>query len=342
MPFTRPESEHPVVDYSDNPDFNRQIDEQNNVEVLGFSFSASEVLYGMNYDQYYLALQDFLSDSEELKQEVMEEFPTPIAFYFQQALENSDNSNHKLDLLKSTWEAIIFTLYGLVIGEAVHRKLSLREIGTKAKEYFSDRLDTRLSIIESILNYCATNGYDFKVAKIVSPATIAMIKRLNQERNGFEHTAAKTPQQADELIQELLPELIKVLSAVRELKNVVIIRFHSTPDLGVLWPRCEIFKGQKAKKESIQLDKTNYSDILEYFSAQFVFAQYEKLAFCLAPFVHFHKLAAEPHPNLCFHKKSKQAEGKYRFEISGKSKEIDLEKTVFNSRLAVLASLIDP
>jgi hypothetical protein len=228
-----------IIAYSDLPEFNDWLDfdSENIVNIHGFSFSPSETLYNMNYDQYMLAYQDFLNDDDLLIEHVYTDFPTPIAYYLYQAEENYENPHHRLDLLKSAWEALVFFLYSLVIGEVRHRNIPLQNIGVDLKEYYSERLATRLAIIENILDYCGKNGFTLSCMEFITIDVITKLRALNQRRNEFEHAFAANSEQQINLYDELFIEMLSAIKLLRNLDKITLFRFHSVEVEGPLFPR---------------------------------------------------------------------------------------------------------
>lgn len=326
------------VAFGDNPDFNRWLEENYPVEIEEYSFQPSDVLYNMGYDWYLEALARYAADPKVSLTRVENNFPAPIAYYFYQATHNYQNAHHRLDLLKSCWESIVFFLFGLVVAEARHRQINLKAIGIKWKTLWGDRLYDKLTITENILDHVTKNGIHFGSASLIPINTLADIKHLNQERNGFAHASAKTTAQQEELYSTLYPLLERVLRQLIRLEEVKVFRYHDaqTP----LWPRCEIFNGSSldGRKEIIQLNKTNYIDIVDNFDANSVYAQVAGDAFCLAPFIHFFQETHENNAVICFYKKTKGS--KYNFEIINRSQDFAFEKSIFSVMEGKLKGLI--
>ena len=339
-------SEDRIIEYIDNPDFNDWVDtnDGNSVYIEGYTFNPSQTLYKMNYRQYCEALQLYLADDSLLLEEVYSSFPTPIAFYLYQAQENYDNPHHRLDLLKSTWEALVFFLYGIVIGEARHRKIPLNEIGVNLKEYYSDRLAQKLTIIENIIDLCHKKNYTLVCSQILSIEAISQLRKLNQKRNSFEHSFAATPERQRDLYNELLPEMITALKLLRSLDKISLFRYHSTDDGGVLLPRCDIFRGHSldGAKKTIRLTKEDFDIVLPYFNPQSIFAYIEdETIFCLSPFIHFKRDAEDSHPKLIVFKKKNSA-NKYLYGIIGQFASVELDKDIFKDRDEELRLLVLP
>ncbi|MCB0197139.1 MAG: hypothetical protein KDJ65_34650 [Anaerolineae bacterium] len=337
-------NEEAKVEYSDNPDFNEWLDssKENTVTISGYSFPPSETLYRMNYDQYIEAYETYLEDDNILIETVYSDFPTPISFYIYQAQENYDNPHHRLDLLKSAWEALVFFLYGMILGESRHRKLPLKKIGITLNDFYSDRLATRLTIAENIFDYCTKNGYELSCSSLFSLDAISKLRDLNKKRNEFEHAFAATPDEQRNLYEALFPEMVVALKKLRELHRVNLFRFHSASDGGLLTPRCDVFRGHSldGSKRLIIIPKEDFELVYPYFTAQSVFAQIEgENVFCLAPFIHFKKDPQDSHPRLTMYKK-KISGGKYLYGIIGQSTQIEVAKASFVDRDNELRSLI--
>lgn len=329
-------SEEYRIEYTDNPEFNEWLDNdsENSVTIAAYTFLPSETLYKMNYEQYVEAYKAYLEDDTILLEDVYANFPTPISYYLYQAQENYDNPHHRLDLLKSAWEALVYFLYGVVVGEVRHRKIPLKEFGIDLKEYYSDRLASRLTIIENILDNCKKKNYPLTGSTILSINAISKLRELNQKRNAFEHSFAATPEQQRALYDELFPEMISALKMLRDLDKISIFRFHSTGDGGLLLPRCDVFRGHSldGAKKPIQLTKDDLNIILSYFTPQWIFAHIEgENVFCLSPFIHFKKGAQDSPPKITVYKK-KETGGMYKYGVIGQAGSIDIDKILFNDR----------
>lgn len=317
-----------MVAFEDNPDFNRWLEKNYPVEIEDYSFQSSDVLYQMGYDWYLEALERYASDPKVSLTRIENNFPAPIAYYFYQATHNYQNAHHRLDLLKSCWESIVFMLFGLVVAEACHRQLNFRTLGINWKMLWGDRLHDKLVITEDILDHVRKNGIRFGCMSIIPIGVLGDIRQLNQERNGFAHASAKTTAQQEELYVTLYPVLERILRQLIRLEEVKIFRYHDaqTP----LWPRCEIFNGKSLDgyKDFIELDKANYFEIVDDFNDKSIYAHIMGNAFCLSPFIHFFQESHETNAVLCFYKKRLKGE-KYNFEIINRSQDFAFDKETF-------------
>jgi hypothetical protein len=330
----------PKIEFIDNPDFNQWLKENYPIEIELYEFNASEVLYNLKYDWYVEALERYNNDTQFVLRRIIDNFPTPIAFYIDQAENNYQNDHHRLDLLKSCWEAIIFFIYGLVVAEARHKKVPLKTLGlTKYDNFRSDKVHTKLLIVENILDYVLKNGFNFECAKIIPISILSDIRKLNQERNGFEHASARNAQQQKNLYNELFPIVTNVLNSLIGLEDVKLFRYYSSEM--ALFPRCEIFNGSSltGKKDIVILNKENYIEIMEQFNNLTIFTQVNGIAFCVAPFIHFFQEEHETNALICFYKKHKSS--KYKFEVVSKSQDKDFDISDFIIVETELKSLIN-
>jgi len=333
--------EPPKIEFIDNPDFNQWLNDNFPVEIEEFEFKSSEVLYDLKYDLYIEALERYNKDPQFVIRRIIDNFPTPIAYYIDQAENNYQNDHHRLDLLKSCWEAIIFFVYGLVVAEARHKSIPFKMLGlTKYETFRSDKVHDKLTIVENILDYVTKNGFHFESATIITIPTLTEIRRLNQERNGFEHASARTAIQQKKLYTDLFPIVSKVLNELIAFEKIKLFRYHdaSLP----LFPRCEIFNGSSlgGKKDTIILKKDNYIDIMDDFDNTTVYVQINDVAFSVSPFIHFYQEDHETNALICFFKK-KLAGGKYKFEVVSKSQDKEFEISDFNKVEIKLKALIE-
>lgn len=332
-------SDRKKIEFIENPDFNRWLEENYSVEIEEYEFPSSDVLYSMSYEKYLEALERYSDDPKISLNRIEDKFPSPIAYYFYQANNNSDNPHHRLDLLKSCWESIVFFLFGLVVAEARHKKLPIKDIGLAWKTFWSDRLFDKLTIIENIIDYATKKGILFECARLIPITTLANIKTLNQERNGFVHAAARTAAQQKELYKTLSPLLEDILKQLIGLENVTVLRYHSseTP----LIPHCEILNGSsiEGRKDGVILKRESYIEILDHWNTNSIFAKINDAIFCLSPFIHFTQEAHETNAVLCFYKK-KHA-GKYLFEVVSKAQDKEFEKDCFAVMEAQLKALVE-
>lgn len=303
------------IDYDECQDFNLEFDETYPMVKFGaFEEKPSRVMFATQPDTYRASVTEFrLRKEEELKEKITYDYPTPIAYYFHQTENGYNDNNHRLQLLRSTWEAIIFTLYSVIIGEARHKNFPFSQISrTRAdgsrdlnfQDYFDNRLAQKLLIVERILDFDQHNGFGLSTSQIVSVEVLRRIRNLNRERNGFMHTAALSDGQAGTKFIELFPEVLNVLRELRELENLQIIRFIQTAG-AITDLRCETFNGQGITRHLQVFSITNQQliEIGPILNPQNVLALYQSALFGIGPFLHFNLINAGNATLLCYFKR---------------------------------------
>lgn len=305
------------IDYHDCQDFNLDFDETYPMVRFGvFEEKPSWVMYNVQPDTYRASVTEFrFRKEEELKEKITYEYPTPIAYYFHQTENGYNDNNHRLQLLRSTWEAIIFTLYSVVIGEARHKNFPLSQIAQvrqdgsrdlNFQDYYDDRLAQKLLILERILDFDQINGFGLSTSQIASVDVLRRIRDLNRARNGFMHTAALSDEQAGAKYFELFPEVLNVLRELTELENLQIIRFIQTAS-AITELRCETFNGQGITRHLQIFSVTNQQlgEISPILNSGNILALYQNDIFGIAPFLHFDLINSGNATLLCYFKRQR-------------------------------------
>ena len=339
------------IGYEDNPMFNVDFDGSNQqVKIGNLTFSSSSVVYNMDYDAYIAELNAFNQrEVEKLRETIYYEFPLPIAFYFHQSENAYNNNNHRLQLLRSTWEAIIFTLYAIVVGESRHLNIPLRNIAQQNaagnpdisfNDYFSDRLSQKLLIVERILVYNQVNNCGLTCANVVSIPVIQKIRNLNQERNEFMHVAAFSEEQAATSYTTIFPDVFDILKDLKGLEFVDVMHFIQTTD-AVTNIRFEIFNGHGLARniKTITISAAQLGQIGNQLNGNNILVKHQNEIFSITPFLHCHSEANGNSTNLCYFKR-KAANAKYEYEIVSRSEAIEFDRTLFDDRTNELRALI--
>lgn len=309
------------MDFNDNPEFNDWLDDTYpRVEIGEYSEAPSVVLFELDRQAYVDQLDAWKSQQiEEFPEVVVNEFPAPIAHYLHQTLHGYDDANHRLQLLRTTWESVIFTLYSLVVGEVLYRgvNLSVLQVGNKALSYnrmMSEKLSEKLGFVEAVVKNYAGVG-QLVISDIVTDEAIEGLRQLNQERNSIQHIAALNASQSEERFEQLLPAVKAVLYDLRELRNVSFIQYRkSEPTPKEL--KCRKFDGHTLGRMNYQLCLTDaqFSAIGANLTANRLYAELGEDIFCVSPFAH---VVDENHQTyLCFYKKKNNATS-FRFERVG-------------------------
>lgn len=309
------------MNFNDNPEFNDWLDETNpRVEIGEFSEAPSVVLFEMDPSAYLDQLDAWKSQQiEEFPEVVVNEFPAPIAHYLHQTLHGYDDANHRLQLLRTTWESVIFTLYSLAVGEVLYRGVNLSgfQLGGQSlslNRMMSDSLATRLGFVEAVVHNDVDTG-QFVMSEIVSADAIEGLRQLNQERNSFQHTAAFNASESEERFEQLLPDVKAVLYVLRKLRNVSFIQYRrSEPTPRDL--KCRKFDGHTLGRMNYDLclSDAQFAAIGANLTDNRLYVELGEDIFCVSPFAH---VVDENHQTyLCFYKKKNNATS-FRFERVG-------------------------
>ena len=309
--------------FEENEEFNLDLDDSENaIRIFDIPFRPSEVLFKMQKDTYRIALTDFQNrQSEEFKQKVYDTYPTPIAYYFRQTHFGYLNNNNRLQLLRSTWEAMIFVLYAVVIGEARKKSFPLRLAGIREADLYNFSVDKKLSIVEKILNYDIASTFCLKCGTLFDVIEIVKIKQLNYQRNGFQHSAALSEEQAGALFAELVPEVIGALKSIASIANIEIFHFINTEG-NPFAIKCETFIGQSPNRtlKTYIISATQLAFTGVELSSLNVLAKIDDDIFSISPFLHF-KSDDDGHlTNLCYlHQYNPDNALEFKYEIARRS-----------------------
>jgi|SRR5579864_25887 len=224
-----------LAKYDSCPQYNQWLDERyleesETLDILGFQPRPSLVLYSLSQDTYQAAFDDFKREwEEELKDFVFEEFPSPIAHYFYRFENGYENALQRLHFLRDTWEAVVDILHAFAISECSFRAIPLPTPIAFA-HFLSDSVAQRLQNVERILSHARDYGIALGISKVVSPSMLAMMRELNQTRNGFSHSAAQSELQAQAWIGESYEEVLEMLDGLRPLSGIEIVRYLGQTD----------------------------------------------------------------------------------------------------------------
>ncbi|ADE14070.1 hypothetical protein Nhal_0895 [Nitrosococcus halophilus Nc 4] len=322
------------MDFNDNPEFNDWLDETYpRVEIGEYSETPSVVLFEMDPKAYIDQLDAWKNQQiEEFPEVVVNEFPAPIAHYLHQTLHGFDDANHRLQLLRTTWESVIFTLYSLAVGEVLYRNVGLSglQVGGQPLSYnrvMSERLADKLGFVDAVIKQDVGVSC-LVISDIVSEEAIEGLRQLNQERNSIQHIAALNASQSEERFGQLFPKVKAILYELRGLRNVSFIQYRkSEPTPKDL--KCRKFDGHTLARMNypLCLTDTQFANIGAKLTANRLYAELGEDIFCVSPFAH---VVDENHQTyLCFYKKKLNARS-FRFERVGTlAQEFDLDGDQF-------------
>lgn len=330
MKITTPDGE--VIEYDDFTDFNQSLDEEGDIDIAGFLFKRSEILFQLDILAYLEAANEFnQSNFENLKQLVFDELPSCISYNYRLSEKGFGASNpvQKLLHLKDTWEAVIFILYALLWGEVRKKQIDLskakftngiKELNFTNKIVFSDALKQKLENIRAVLKFYQDNNIVTKCGDSFSFELITFLRELQDIRNDISHHTTPTKEQAKVDLIELEPTFKKMLLKLDFLKDCQILRFESYTTKA----QFETFNGHSLNKEfdDIHIDSSLLPYILSNANNN-IFVKWDDEIFSLSPFLHFISDTTGHESYLCFFKGKK--EGKYWFEPTKLRKEVTFE-----------------
>lgn len=341
------------MQYDDKPEFNNYIDEMYAEVTIGnFCRPASIVLFEMDETEYLNLYSQYLNDQKELLLEkVTDVFPAPIAFFYDRALHGYDNNNQRLHFLRSTWEAIIFLLYALVIGEVVDSSLSIssvrifpnqQRIKCDQKGILSDKLGYKLEFIEKILDFNLQNNHSLITGNLIPLSVVESLKYLTKARNSFSHSSALSEEQARTLFEQLHPKTQDILFELRSLESLSLLRFRSSDNL-ITRIKFSKFKGYSLRERNYEklVDSTFISKNLVNLRPEYLFCEFEESdqIICLSPFAC--TMQHNGQHCIAWYKKLDVTTNKYWFEIVSDSPvELNLDSNTFDKPIQVLGTLL--
>jgi hypothetical protein len=295
--------------------------------IIGSNFSMppSQILLEVDETAYNEQLTEYVNlKKSEYSQIVYQTFPAPISYFYQQAEKSYDNEQHRLHLLRSTWESLIYILCGLIFGEVNFKRFSLvnvrifdnKRIKADKHGLMSDRLGWKLEAMQKIIEYDQCQNRELLVSTYITPDIFDIIKDLNKERNSFSHIAALSEQEAKTRYEELHPIVSDLLFEMDFLEKVSLLRY-----IGSMG---DIHKIKFNKFDGHSLQRQNYnrtftvSELPTFspiFNDQIILLEFEALIYNISPFIHFHFEGS--HLKLCYFKKLDDDTGDYLFEIIG-------------------------
>ncbi|WP_417244378.1 hypothetical protein [Celeribacter sp.] len=333
--------------YEACPPYNEWLDEQyseqsgRELDILGFQPRPSFVLFTMSPDTYEAAFSDFmLQREEEVKDSVCNQFPSPIAYYYYRFENGYESELQRLHLLRDTWESVIDILHALAVAECRHRNIPIAD-PLKFRDLFTDSIAKRLENIEGITTQLSDAGIFPAIAKISPAATLAAMKRLNQSRNAFSHSATQSESQARNWISECYVDLVEVLADLGGLEDIQIVRYLSQVDGTTL--RCEIFRGHSSTRtiQNIRISHQQMQDSVKYFQQGQMLVIADGLIFSLRPMIYFREDGVGHTTRLCIFRKTRgeAPDRRLEYEIVGEAARHEEERNIFATEINELRGL---
>jgi len=339
------------MNYDDHKDFNDSLDEQyGQIEIAGFSEPASLVLYEMDEEAYKLAFEDYIEEQKSSFPDIIyNKFPAPIAFYFEQAENGYENSIQRLHLLRSSWEAVIFTLYAFVIGEVKYKNINLstvrifnnQRIKCNRSGILSDKIGYKLEFIEKVIQHDINNlGPQLITTELTPISTIDTLRELNLERNSFSHIAALTESQAQQRYDELFPKVFDLMFELKGLQNISFLQFNNTLS-SLKHIRFLKFDGHTLKRNNYEklLSDDVFNTVNSYLMKEQMLVESGDEIFSLSPFAHV--IDDNGQPVLCFFKQKVRDLDKFKFEKVGTPvDEFEIDRSIFDNHITSLEALL--
>lgn len=358
--FTAAIDPEKVIVYEEQSEFNEWLDlNHDGIVAEGdtyfFSKSLSEIMYQLDYDAYISAKGTFEIEQQELeaeqreqfKQSVIDEFPTPVALHFLRAERSFETQRQRLDSLRDTWEALIFLVFALVLGECCHIQMSLSEARKPSnnrnltmRDLYSDSLATKLDVVKAIFSEADLKKIDLQCRSLVSDDSLNTIRELNRVRNILAHGESVSEQESKRYFEENIEVVISVLESLEGLREVHMLRYKGQNE-SALEVRCEKFDGTRISYEiiPIQLKPEQLAISSVYLNDKCIIVKHRDLIYPLSPFFHFVVEEAGHETRLCYYKR-KISGDKYTYAILGQSREVEFDRSEFEADFVKLRVLL--
>lgn len=338
-------------EYDDLPEFNDWIDRvyeedsgaQSSIVIFEESLKVSEILYHLRPVTYRAAYEDYETDlMNQLKESVVSEYPSPIAYHFYRFEHGYENKIQRLHFLRSTWEALINIIHAGVVSEARYRGISLTKSQVKMGDLLTDSLAKRLQNIQYILSYTNENSIKLHFRELVPEEAIKLMAKLNKTRNAFSHSDSISTEQADKYINECVDDVYKVLNMLYGLRSVTILRYLELEGLQI---RYEEFFGHAMTKtiKTIKISEDQLIKSVRLFDSSQILVLCEHDIFSLKPFIHFRSSSGGHETRLCYLKKCRGSgsDRQLCFETLGESFEDNWGRKEFQESINDLRTLFD-
>ncbi|MBN1932523.1 MAG: hypothetical protein JW786_13050 [Desulfobacterales bacterium] len=331
-------------------EFNETLDEGGEISIgLNFSRFPSQILFEMDEVAYNEQLTEYVDQKKaEYSETVYQYFPAPIAYFLYQTNHSFDNEIHRLHLLRSTWESIIYILYALILGEINSNNFSLslvrifnnQRIRVDHSGLLNDRLGYKIEFMRKVVDYDQQNHNTLFLSLVLNADIFDNLEELNQERNLFSHIAALSNPEAQIRFDELYPKVMDLLFELDFLENVSLLRFLSNTGAATS-VRFNRFNGHSLQRQNY--DKiflpTEITPLLPILNDQLILFELNNIIINCSPFIHFTFEGA--HLKLCYFKQVERTTGDFIFElISGTNREVTIQasslKDCIHSRLGNL------
>lgn len=211
-----------IFPIAQNQEFDDYLDDNNSkINIWWVEYSYSEVLYYTDNKSYWEQLEEYEVDKiDNLKKDILENYPTPIAILFDKYLKSSWND--KLMYLKDVNETIILILYSIVIAELIRLNIDLSDfhgIKWRIKQVFDWKMETKLSIMTWANNFFISNSWISPIESLYWTDTLSICEKLNKFRNDGFHNFTLEQDKAENLVRQKEPLLFELLFSINNIKD---------------------------------------------------------------------------------------------------------------------------
>lgn len=274
------------------------------INIIGFDFSPSIILFSMDEDAFNEGLENFISDyyetaQEELRDNIINSYPFPISHPYYKFMYGYTSQHDRLLYLRDVWESMVYFLFAICIMEVTARDINLNNFNTG--QIFTSRIHAKLLIISQILDLCNTMGNSLSLSNLIDEKIIEEMIRLNGIRNGFSHSGTLSSFQVEQIISEEQSEVENILYYLR-LDQYQLLRY-ATNEGAINVIRCEAFEGQNITRRHISLDINGMTLLPNTFTNEIVLAKFGTMIFNVSPFIHFQETQNGHETNICYLKR---------------------------------------
>lgn len=334
--------------------FNDSLDENGDIVIAGISFAPSRILFDMDAVAYEAAYSEFQEQAfDELKDVIYNSYPSCIAYNFRlsEKGEGATDPVRKLLHLKDSWEAVVFVLYALVMGEIRHKAVNLKAAqvfvsnGPTGPVYgnfntgriLTDAIKTKIYVLQAVITFSKANGLGLQ-CEAIEEALLDKLLELQDIRNDISHHTAPTREEAEAELMQVVPLFKEMLVFTEFLQECRILRFESFATRC----KCEEFNGHALNKEFGEFDFGTQQPYVLALGQEQLFVEWNGEVYSISPFMHYDKDATGRKSYLSFYKGKKA--GKFWYEPLTKRTEIAFDplQSRFDAEQATLVTLIVP
>jgi len=336
--------------------FDESLDADAEIRIAGAIFFPSKILATMEPDFYKEALLEFeQSEKNDAVTLICEKYPKPIALHLYRALLGTRDTKSRFESLRDTWEATIYIIYALVLGEFRANQYPLKLTRTQREEHISVKqhkqmsiddiytqtLSNKLDVIEQLYDYAMLNALPLNCLRIISSDIIRRIRDLNKVRNDFAHSESRSETKTHQYLEKTVDEVIAILRLASELKGVRLVRYlHGTKEYSK--HAFEVYRGQNIGADETEID----TSIIQRLSGdkilhpQNILAIYNDHMYLLAPWYIHIQADAGTSTRLCYYQRQDKKTKNFIFAVLGQGETMTRPEADFTNDSSELVSLL--